>query len=253
MIIMIALIMLILLTLYIKYNIKIESFNNDNNLLVVSGYWNVKNKYPNNSYNEWFKNTLNINQTYVFYCDKDMNDYITSFRNGYKTVFVDYPLNNFFCKKYINHDVIHPTHVPSNELAYIWHEKIHLLKLTKDNDKNNTEYYIWIDAGVGPYRTKQPSNKKLVVNKEIINQKKLYYSEVNEDYHNFAATVLLVHRDVIDEIHEKYYALLNSCTDEWKCGSDQYIYTKMVLLYPDLFYKLSNGYGENLIKLFEIA
>ncbi len=250
---MIALIILILITLYIKYNIKIESFNNDNNLLVVSGYWNVKNKHNSNSFNDWFKNTLNINQTYVFYCDKDINDNILKFRNNYKTIFVDYPINNFYSKKYINVDVIHPIHVPSKELAYIWHEKIHLLKLTKDNDKNNTKYYIWIDAGIVIFRDKPPPNKKLIINEEIINEKKLYYSEVDEDYHKFSGGVLLVHRDIIDEIHDKYYDLLNNCDDEWKCGSDQYIYTKLTLLYPELFFKFSNGYGEILNKLFEIV
>ena len=251
MIVIIALIILLLLIIIVNYNK--EGFDNENNLIVVSGYWKVKNKYATNSFNEWFKNTLNINQTYVFYCDKDINNTIKKFRNGYVTNFVDYPLDKFFSKKYINTNVVHPIHVPSTELAYIWHEKIHLLKITKDNDKHNTEYYIWIDAGISIYRDKPPPNKRLIINKNIINEKKLYYSEVNEEYHKFSGGVLLVHRDVIDEIHDKYYNLLNSCTDEWKCGSDQYIYTKLTLLYPELFFKLTDGYGEILNKLFEIC
>lgn len=251
-IIIIALIILLMLTFIIKYNKK-EGFDNDNNLLVVSGFWNVKNKHKPNSFNEWFKNTLNINQTYVFYCDKTINNNISKYRNGYNTIFIDYPLNNFYSKKYINVDVIHPIHISSVELSYIWHEKIHLLKLTKDNDKNNTEYYIWIDAGIAPYRDNSPPNKKLIINKEIINEKKLYYSGVNEEYHNFSGGVLLVHRDVIDEIHDKYYALLNSCSDGWKCGSDQYIYSQLTILYPELFIKLTDGYGTILNKLFELC
>jgi hypothetical protein len=249
-IIFIALAILLILIFYNKYNK--EGFNNENNLLVVSGYWNIKNKHDN-LYNKWFKNTLNINQTYVFYCDKDINDYILSFRNGYETIFVNYPLNNFFSKNYIHTNEIHEIHVPSKELGYVWNEKMHLLKITKDNDKNNTEYYIWIDAGISIYRDDPPPNKKLIINTNIINQKKLYYSEVNESYHNFAAGVILIHRDVIDEIHDKYYNLLNSCQDEWKCNSEQYIFTKLILLYPELFYKLTNGYGEMLNKIFDMS
>ena len=240
-------------SLYNHHNLynKIQNYNNniENNLTVVSGFWNVKSKYNFDRYNKWFSNSLKINQKYIFYCDKFINDYIKQFRNGYETQFIDYSLDNFYSKKFIKDDCINNFHVPSKELGMIWNEKIHLLKLAKDNDPNPTQYYIWIDSGITPYRNKMPSQKKLNVNIKLP-KKKLYYSSVYDFYHSFSGGVLLIDRDIIDEFHEKYYNLLSSCNDGWKCGSDQIIFTRMMKLYPELFYQMSNGYGGNLIDLF---
>jgi hypothetical protein len=65
----IILLTIILLILTIR-NYNKEGLTNNDNLTVVSGYWNVTNKYSNGKYNEWFKNTLKINQKYIFYCNK---------------------------------------------------------------------------------------------------------------------------------------------------------------------------------------
>jgi len=213
-----------------------EPFSADN-VTVVSGYWKVKNKHGNDKYDEWFKNTFRINQKYVFFCDKSMNEYISKLRNGYETVFVDYPLERFYSKSFAKDDWVHPINVPSKEIGMIWNEKVHLIKLAKDMDKNPTEYYMWIDAGIAPYREKMPPQKRLNIDSTRLPSKKLYYSGVDEDYHHFSAGVLILHRDIIDEFHDKYYSTLQSCNEEWKCGSEQVIFTKMQNVYPELFHE----------------
>ena len=227
------------------------------NITIVSGYWPVKNKYSHDKYNDWFKNSLGINQRYIFFCDRNHNESIKQFRD--ETTFIDYKLEDFYSKQYYRDHWIHPVHVPSAELGMIWHEKIHCMKLAKDYDENNnhsTEFYVWADAGVCTYRDRKPPSARL--NLKDINHlphDKLCYSYVEEDYHNFAATVLVMHRNIIDTIHEKYYECLQkvgSMYNDYRCGSDQVIHTVLLKEHPELYHKISYGYGMNLVKLYSL-
>lgn len=240
----IVIILIIIFLFLVSKSLKIEGLETDN-VTVVSGYWKVKNKYNEETYKNWFKNSLNINQKYIFFCDNKEKDFIKEFRK-YETEYIDYPLDNFYSKQFAKDEWVHPMHSPSKELAMIWNEKIHLIKLAKDRDPNPTEYYIWIDAGIPPYRDKSPPPVRLNINKELP-KNKLYYSWV-EDI--IAGGVLIIHRDIIDDFHDKYYDMLQKCNDGWECGMEQKILARMLHAYPDLFYKLSEGYGQNLIELY---
>jgi hypothetical protein len=152
--IVIVLIIIVLFLIIKTLKREFEGFENDN-VTVVSGYWKVKNKYNEETYKNWFKNSLNINQKYIFFCDNKDKEFIKEFRK-YETEYIDYPLDNFYSKQFAKDEWVHPIHSPSKEIAIIWNEKIHLIKLAKDRDPNPTEYYIWIDAGIPPYRDKCP-------------------------------------------------------------------------------------------------
>jgi hypothetical protein len=245
------LIFIIFIFNYSYKNKNIEAMNKDN-ITVVSGYWPVKNKHGSNKYDDWFKKSLKINQRYIFFCEKDRNDYIKSFRRDLETIFVDYSISDFFTNKYASDKWIDSMHVPSKEVSMIWNEKMHMLKIAKDMDKTPTDYYIWIDAGIASYRDNEPPSIRLNL-KDIdsLPRDKLCYSHVEDFYHNFSAGCLLIHRDAIDIFHDKYYEFLSECNDGWKCGSEQYIFTKMMNKYPDMFYKMSEGYGTNLVDLYE--
>lgn len=204
---------------------------------------------------------MKINQRYIFFTNETGNDYekIKKYRNenGYETCFIDYSLDRFHSKQYASDDWIHSLHIPSKELGMIWNEKIHLLKLAKYIDDNQTEFYIWIDAGVCVYRENKPPQKRF--NLKDINslpKNKLCYSHVIEDYHEFAATVLIIHSSFIDEFHYYYYEMLKYCVeniseDKWRCGSEQFIFTKLMEVKPDFFYKIAEGYGQNLVELYD--
>jgi len=232
-----------------------ELFSGKDNITVVSGFWSVKNKYDDNSYDKWFVNTLKINQRYIFFCDPKDNEYILSFRNGYETIFIPYPLSNFYSRKFLKSELYHEVHIPNHELGVIWNEKIHLLKLAKEFDgKNKTSFYIWIDAGIAPYREIEPPQKRLTLkNIESVPHFQLCYSKVDEEFHSFSGGVLLIYANFIEYFHEKYYDELNNCdeTDNWKCGIDQVVFSKMKEKFPDLFYVIGEGYGQILIDLFK--
>ena len=251
--IIILLVLLILLNyLYNKSNK--ESFLNNNTITVVSGYWNITNKYGN-TYDEWFKNTLNINARYIFFCDKSNNEYITSFRKDYETIMIDYPLENFYCKKYYDDAWIDPVHIPSKELGMVWHEKMHLIKLAKDYDGDNpTDFYIWIDAGISLYRNEKPPQYELKL-KDTHNlpKDKISYSSI-DDYDSFGGTSFIIPKDIIDNVHEMYYDYVKRCNEinnnHFICGTDQTVFSLIKKDYPELFHKISYGYGENIRVLY---
>ena len=246
--------LLILLLLVINSNYNIENFTDNDNITVVSGYWKVNNKYNNDKYNDWFKNTLKINQQYIFFCNKSDNEFIKQFRNNYETEFIDYKLDDFYSKQYYQDNWIDKTHVPSKEIGMIWNEKIHLLKIARDynivNNKN-TQFYIWIDAGISSYRDTAPPNIRLnLKDTNSLPHDKLCYSHIDGDYHSFSGGVLLIHESFITTFHDIYYKYLNTCQSRWKCGSDQFILTNILKDKPELFYKMSEGYGQNLVDLY---
>jgi hypothetical protein len=86
---------------------------------------------------------------------------------------------------------------------------------------------------------------------------KVCYSEVNEDYHCFAGTVLIMHRNMIDIIHNLFYQYLEkyckNSEEDWRTGSDQFIFTQILNDYPQHFLKISNDYGMNLDVLYKLS
>ena len=142
-------------------------------------------------------------------------------------------------------------------LNMIWNEKIHLLKFAKDIDVNPTEFYIWIDAGICVYRKNKPPQKRFNLKDiDLLPKNKLCYSHVIEDYHQFSGGVLLIHSSFIDEFHYYYYEMLQYCVEnisehKWRCGSEQFIFTKLMEVKPEIFHKISEGYGQNLVELYD--
>lgn len=229
------------------------------NIVIISGYWLVPNKHSHYKYHQWFQNSLKINQLTYFFCEDQKGiDYIKEFRGDLPTKYIKYPLSGFHSNKYYNPRWTHPIHVPSAELGKIWHEKIHLMKLVKDkHDCPSAEFYIWCDAGACVYRDDPPPPVRLNL-KDIhsLPHDKFCYSDpmLVDDYHNFSGTVYIIHRDMIDRIYELFHEYVDVCNemyDDWRCGSDQVIFTEMMKDYPDLFYKLSEGYGTNLKALYD--
>ncbi len=248
-------IFIFIILLFYMLNGRIEKFDNKNiTITVVSGFWDVKNKYSKDSskYLEWFNNSLKINENYVFYCNPKDKELIQKYRGGLSTTYIDYTLDDFYTNKYHKDTWIHKKHIPSKELSKIWLEKINMIKLTKDNIEPKTDFYIWIDAGICTFRDKKPPstgfNQKCL---KTLPKDTLSYSFVDEDYHNFAAGVIIIPINIVDNIHKLFYKKLSECEDGWRCGSEQFILTKILEENSYLFNKLTEGYGKNLEYLFD--
>jgi hypothetical protein len=231
-----------------------------NNITLVSGYWPVKNKHTHESYSQWFNNTLKINQRMYFFCDKERNSQIAQHRKDYETIFVDHTIDKFLSHWYYKEDWYHPAHIPSIELGKIWHEKINMMKLAKDMDgENATDFYVWVDAGICAYRNSPPPSKLLnLKDVDELPHDSICYSESYppEPEHKYAGTCHIIHKDLIDNIHHLYYEQVKLCGHkykDWRCGSDQVVFTELMKAYPRLFTKISQGYGGNLIKLYDFC
>jgi len=253
---------------------RVESLTLDgqpDNITVVSGYWKVNNKHGHSKYDDWFKNSLKINQRCIFFCDESDIDYIKSFREDYETIFIPYPLSSFYSNQYADDAMVHSDHSPSLELSLIWHEKMHLMKMAKDYDIENgssTDFYFWVDAGVAEYREKRmPSVRLNLKDVHSLPHDKVCYSGVQDNNYTkldgtplenviVTGSIYIMHREIVDMVHDMYYSMLAECNavgpvNKHACGSDQYIFTELKDKYPDIFYKLSDGYAANVKKIYD--
>ena len=218
-------------------------------ITVVSGYWDVINKHAKQSFNRWFENTLKINQRYIFFGTESTQAAIALFRGNFETTFIVHPLEQFYTKPYEIDEWQHPIHVPSSNLGMIWNEKIHLLKMAKDEciqTNTLTEFYMWIDAGICTYRnTPPPTTRLTLANVDALPHDKIIYTDSEDTLHRFSGGAFLMHHTIVDDVHELYYHELNACNQDriWQCGVDQIIFTRLMKKYPHLFIKLGNGYG----------
>jgi hypothetical protein len=268
-------ILLILVTaiiLTIPNNTEPITSNQNDNITVISGYWNVYSKFPPEKYNEWFKNTLAINQRYIFFCDPKDHERFKTFRDNYETVFIDYPMSDFYTNNLVTDFWNEHVNCPSNEVSKIWHEKMHLIKLSKDFDEetsDTTDFYVWIDSAIATYRDSPPPNVRL--NLKDVNSlphDKICYSSyhvandnnidgTNRDRDNLTAGCIIMYKDIIDEVHDLYYDMVSKCNTIHKpkqssyCCQEQRVFTDLKDKYPDLFYRMCDGYGSNLPLLYE--
>lgn len=230
-------------------------------LTCVSGYWVIKNKHDD-KYNKWFANSLKIDCPYVFFGDKNSIEIIKKYRKGLTTVYIELDISDFKTFKYKDNMIKHPVHCPSVELNLVWHEKIFLINKAYKLNIFKSDYFCWIDAGICVYRNVSPPNKKFpdldILYK--LPKDKIIYSSSNKiseqfkignyyKYHHVSGTSYLLHKNLIPKISEIYkcYLILIDKNDIW---TDQVLWTIIYENNKDLFYKISEGYGELIPKLF---
>jgi hypothetical protein len=230
----------------------------------VSGYWNIKNKHGSQFFS-WFKNTLQINCPYVFFCSKDMIDIIKSFRNGLPTYFIECNIDEFYTYKYKNKLLVDPYHCPSIELNLIWHEKIFLLQKASIINPYNSEYFIWVDAGLCTFRDVSPPsiifpnvNKLNNLPKDKFNYCSSELSIYDENKfnmnnvlnHHVSGTYIL-HKNIIEKVVELYKIYLDKFVLERNTLiTDQILLTHIYNDNKELFNKVCHGYGEIIRNLY---
>ncbi len=220
----------------------------------VSTYFPVKNKHDN-KYLEWFKNTLSINCPYVFFTNKENIELIKSFRKDLPTYFIECEIHDFYTYKYKDRMITNDCDCPSIELNLIWNEKIFMIKKAKELNPFNSEWFMWVDAGVCIYRNLMPPNKpfpdlnkvnKLPKNKFIYtasNPFNLELVRINNHYHHIAGTSYLMHSNLVDEFYNIYMDYMDKLVDKNNIWTDQVILTHIYKDKPELFHMFAIGYG----------
>lgn len=234
-------------------------------LTIVSGYWNIsKSKYTLDDYRKWMTKTLRINCPYVFFGNKDTIEFVKKIRYDLPTYYIELEFEDFYCYKFRNNILDMIPHVPCKDINIIWNEKVFLIHRAKQINPFNSEYFMWIDAAIYLYRNIEPSKNIYPNHIKINNIPKNKFLFCSSDrpyfekhkvhpnhYYHYISGNFMIHIDLIDnfskiykEYVDKYLSHIN-----W-INTDQKILTHIYNDYPELFYKISDGYG-NVISYFE--
>lgn len=233
----------------------------NNNLTLISGFWKVKNKHDN-KFENWFSKTLKINCPYIFFCNEESINIIKKYRQSLPTHYILCEISDFYTFKYIDCIETHELHCPSKELNLIWNEKLFLLKRSADLNVFNTDYFAWIDSGICIYRDIEPPRNLFPNLKKLMSLPKDKFiftsstnsfdkKSINDDtyYHHISGGIFIMHKSFINNFVDLYKKFIDSLLPKKKwIYTEQVILTKMYNLYPELFYKFTDGYG-NIIPL----
>jgi hypothetical protein len=222
----------------------------------VSGFWNVENKYQKSYVESWLHRTLRINNPYVIYCNDKDEPFLKSCRGDLPTVFVKKEITDFVTYKHYNAIQTNPRHVPSKELQLIWNEKLFLLRETARSNPFNSDWFLWMDAGLFLYRDKEPPKETFCVErlKTLPKDRLIFsssdsptceYSSIREgNYYHYVSGIFMIHKDFVEEfvsMYEMYIDKLLSKKD-W-IYTDQVILTHMYKEHPEMFYWVIHDYA----------
>jgi hypothetical protein len=137
--------------------INIEDLKNKSSkTTIVTAYYNIKSKYPSNTYISWMQNFLKIPCNLVVFTDEGSYDIIKNFRISFglehKTVIILKRIEEFYNYKYIDYykychsiDIENNYHTP--ELYMIWNEKTYFVKEVLEKNPFHSEWFFWTDIG----------------------------------------------------------------------------------------------------------
>ena len=240
----------------------VKIFSKNFPLTCVSGYWKVDNKHGN-SFDKWFENTLKLNCPYVFFSNKETIELIKKHRCDLPTYYIEMKIEDFYTYKYKYMMKVDKRHCPSVELNLIWNEKIFLIQKALKLNPFNSDYFMWNDAGVCTLRNKCPpeiyfpNTDKLY---ELPKDKFIYSMSLpyREDFilktryylhHHIAGSNYILHKDIVGKFVDLYKEYLN-LIDKDDIYTDQVLWTLIYKNNKELFYKLCDGYGEIINKIY---
>lgn len=224
-------------------------------LTCVSAYFLVENKHGT-EYMEWFKNSLAIQCPYVFFTTSEYVDIIKECRKGLETHFIITTIADFYTNCVKDRMITHPIHCPSIELNMIWNEKIYMIKRASEINPFNSDWFLWVDAGLCIYRTSPPPNVRFPSSTilESLSPDYFYYSSSKKtynpslvtrtNYYHYVSGIFLQHKTLIHSFAELYSIYLRSYVDTLNVWTDQVLLTHIFKKHPDKFYKLADDYGE---------
>ena len=225
----------------------------------VTGYWNVKNKHGDNKYLSWFNNTLSINNPYIIFSDKEGIEIIKKYRKDLPTHYIELDIKDFYMQKYKD-NITTNHHSPSVEVNMIWNEKIFMIQKASKLNPFNSDYFYWIDAGLCVYREIKPPSCEFSKDKiQSLPTDKLIYSQSNKYiesnvtktlyYHHISGTYIL-HKNIIEKFVNLYKLYLDKLMNKNNTWTEQVILTHIYKDHKEIFYKLCDGYGTIIEKLF---
>jgi len=216
----------------------------------------MKSKHRIDEYKEWINDLYgNIGFNLVFYTNKEYAPYIKEIRKNFKDntkvivlEFEDfeslkkYPMSFWKEQNEIDHEEYH-----TPEMYCVWYEKKEFVKKTIENNPFNSEYFIWVDAGI--CREKEwiallkdfPIINKIPDNTIMINKIK-DFSDKDKNFNfqhepeNIGAGIIAGKKEIWNK-YDKLYdnVILQYIYDGRFAGKEQNIMSTMILTEPKLF------------------
>ena len=190
-------IIVLLNIIIIIYSIFVVFFNNpkpkyfEDDLTLVSAYYQMKSKHPSSEYLSWIRNILLLNKSLVFFTNKKLMPILKKFRPiklYYKTIFVELEMEDFYVYKHFKKEFNKSFYIdPENSyhsvpLYMIWAEKNMFLKRAISNNTFHSKCFYWVDAGY--FREKRVNMKKYVNSwpstKKCLEDKRLLMGQVKD-------------------------------------------------------------------------
>lgn len=237
----------------------------NHSVTAVSGYWDIKSKYKSSCYTDWMRNSLKINCPYVFFGNKKTIEFVKKIRAELPTYYIEMEIEDFYTYKYKNMVLPHPIHSPSTELTLIWDEKVILIEKAKNINPFNSEFFIWIDAGIFVYRHSPPPITVFPNPSKILSlpKDKFIFStsdnpvfekhKVHDNYYyHYISGTFMIHKNIVNYFSTLYKEYIDKYLSKpnW-IFTDQKILTHVYNDHPELFYCFSHGYGSIIKKLYE--
>jgi len=222
----------------------------------VSGYWRVKGKHSHDEFCSWFPKTLSIRRPYVFFGNQESIAIAKRVRNSVlaPTVYIQLELADFYTYRWVSQFATHPVHAPSAEVQVIWHEKIFLLARAAALNFFHSEWFMWVDAGISPYRHRNPPDLVWPSDQEsrMLPRKFVFTSSIEPvfrpaffpqgwEYHFVAGSAYMLPKELVVPYAARYREILRQHVS----GDyiDQHIHTFILKSRPDWFYRAGHGYG----------
>jgi len=229
-----------------------------NLVTIVSGYWNVKGKYNFDKYKSWMSNTIRINCPYVFFGNTESINIVKEIRADLPTHYINIEIEDFYTYKFKNTVSYMEPHVPSTNVNLIWNEKVNLVEKAKDIDPFNSDFFMWVDAGIYIYRetsppsTPFPNQDKILtlpIDKFIFSttnnpEFEKYKVHDNNYYHYIAGTNFILHKNIVNSFAKLYRKYIDKYLSQYNwLNTEQKILTHIYNDHPELFHCFSHGYG----------
>ena len=247
------------------YNHKQKHFEDD--LTLVSAYYQIKSKHSNFEYLNWLKNIVLLNKSFVFFTNKKFMPKLKKlrpFKLHYKTIFVELEIEDFYVNKNFKEEFNKSFYIdPENSyhtipLYMIWAEKNMFLKRAIFNNHFHSKCFYWIDAGyfreskinMKKYVNSWPSTKKCYEDKRVLmgQVKNFSYFEKKKIVEFDTFTLKNLQNDInvigglfggqvenILKFGEYYYEAIKEYEKKnLFIGKDQNIYTFVAFSHPEI-------------------
>jgi len=237
----------------------------NNKVTIVSGLFYIGRDrwkysgFPANydRYKDWVKNLLSLDINLYFYVDEIYHDYVEEIRRKYdpnfdKTVLIKTSLDEtHFYKKYyaqeaclmkspkVRHDMYFKDNADMNYPLYhiVNFSKIDFVRRSYEDNKFNSDYFFWIDAGGMRESLETYENYKWPIESDVYFNDKLIHFSHKEDFEldnkkehflsqvrNIQGTAWIVPKDKVISFFDKIDNQVQTIIDEQIVGSDEKVY-----------------------------